>query len=442
MSPLVPLMLFGWIPLTIILFFYLKPHRAVIFSVIGGCLLLPTYGYNLPGIPGYGKATAITLGLILGGRLSGKRQRKTFDWKLYDLPMLIFCLCPIATSLNNGLGIYDGLSSSFGTFMMWGGPYFAARIYFDTKEKLHELCLGIVIGGLIYLPLCLFEIRMSPKLNKIFYGYFPHDWGQHKRYGGWRPIVFMQHGLMVSLWMANTTIVAFWLLWSRSLTHLKRLPMQFIVPVMIITTILCKSANAWSAIVIGSCFYFIHSQFRTNFPFLLLILIVFVYPVLRIFEYASRQEIELFFVHIFDAERVGSLMIRLYQEDLFTIKAMERPFLGWGGFSRGWPIEPMTGERLVKMIDSLWLIFFSKYGFVGLTSFFSSLLIGPWLVFRSNKQRLENANIDTLVPVVLSVVVVLFMLDCLFNGMVNQVYILTSGALVSWYLTYNSPRGN
>ena len=58
MTPLVPIMLFGWVPFTILLFMRLPAHRAVLVAVIGGWLLLPTAGYNWPGIPPYGKATA------------------------------------------------------------------------------------------------------------------------------------------------------------------------------------------------------------------------------------------------------------------------------------------------------------------------------------------------------------------------------------------------
>ncbi|MBV5327317.1 MAG: hypothetical protein JZU65_06720, partial [Chlorobium sp.] len=84
----------------------------------------------------------------------------------------------------------------------WGVPFLAGRIYFKDESTIKDLHRGIIIGGLIYMVLCLYEIRMSPQLNNMLYGFFPHSWVQHLRYGGFRPIVFMQHGLMVALWMA------------------------------------------------------------------------------------------------------------------------------------------------------------------------------------------------------------------------------------------------
>ncbi len=41
--------------------------------------------------------------------------------------MAVWCACPIASSLTNGLGLYDGLSASFGRFVMWGLPYLLGR---------------------------------------------------------------------------------------------------------------------------------------------------------------------------------------------------------------------------------------------------------------------------------------------------------------------------
>lgn len=55
----------------------------------------------------------------------------------------------------------------------------------------------LVIAGLIYTVPMLYEIRMSPQLHTIFYGYFPHSFGQQARGGGFRPVVFMGHGLLV-----------------------------------------------------------------------------------------------------------------------------------------------------------------------------------------------------------------------------------------------------
>lgn len=434
MTVLVPLMLFGWVPLTAVLFFTLKPHHAVLCCVIGGWLFLPMADYNLPDLPAYTKSTAIAIGLVLGGRLSGQRLAASFQWRFYDFPMALWCLCPIATSWSNDLGLYDGLSTSFSQFVVWGVPYLAGRVYFDSAEKLRDLCLCIIIGGLLYLPLCLYEIRMSPQLSRIFYGFFPHSFLQHMRYGGFRPIVFMQHGLMVALWMAVATIVAFWLWRSKLTRQLWGMPMVLLVVALAITTVLCKSANGWSALAIGCGSYLLCGGGKSRRLLQLLLLSVPLYIGLRSIGIVTWQEIEAVAGHIFDSHRVQSLGVRLTQEELFSLKALQHPLLGWGGYDRGWPVNPDTGRKMIRMIDSLWLITFSSKGFVGLISFVTAMLAGPWLVLRTKVNKSKIAGSSLVEPVVLSLVVILFMIDSLFNGMVNPVYIVSSGALVSFYV--------
>ena len=44
----------------------------------------------------------------------------------------------------------------------------------------------------------LVEVRLSPQINTWIYGFFQHDFIQMMRYGGFRPIVFLPHGLWVA----------------------------------------------------------------------------------------------------------------------------------------------------------------------------------------------------------------------------------------------------
>lgn len=435
MSLLIPITLFGWLPLTIFFFLVLKPHRAALFSVIGGTLFLPMAGFDLPSIPPFTKNTAIALGLILGGRFSGKRQAASFHWNRYDLPMLIWLFCPIVSSLANGLGWYDGISGVWENTAIWGIPYLAGRIYFDSIEKLRDLCLAIVIGGLLYLPLCLYEIRMSPQLSNMIYGFFPHSFAQHIRYGGFRPIVFMQHGLMVALWMASATVAAFWLWRSGEVKHLKGWPLSMLTLALAVTTVLCKSANGWIALALGCGGYLIYRRTSSVRPFSFLLLLIPCYIILRITGSVDVSDITSVVEHIFDAERSGSLGIRLLQEDLFISKTLSQPLLGWGGYGRGWPIDPKTGRMMLQMIDAYWLIVFNTRGIVGVVSLFSGMLIGPWLVLHAfRKKQSSGKDFSWFGPILLSLLVIQFMIDCLVNGMINPAFILISGALVSGYV--------
>nr|WP_321465554.1 hypothetical protein [uncultured Desulfobulbus sp.] len=395
-------------------------------------------GFDLPGtLPPLTKNSAIGIGLLLGGRLSGQRSIADFHWSRYDLPMLIWCLCPLASSLSNNLGLYDGLAGIWTNLSLWGIPYLAGRVYINNSEKLRDLCVALAIGGLIYLPLCLFEIRMSPQLSRIVYGLFHYDFLQHKRYGGFRPIVFMQHGLMVALWMAITTTATFWLWRTKVISHLKGIPVSLCTIALITTTILCKSANGWITLTVGIGSYFLFRLSGSIKPFRWLILLIPCYMLLRITGGIEATAVETQMSRVFDADRVSSLAIRLQQEDLFIDKMLLKPQFGWGNMGRAWPRvgEDDEGKFAIWMIDALWLIVVSTRGLVGLISITAMMLIGPWRSLSRLRQGVQSTDaLSQPISLPLTLAVLLFMIDCLVNGMINPVYILVSGALLGWSL--------
>ena len=175
MKPTVFLALFGWPVAALFLFLLMRPRRAVIASVILAWLFLPVAGYKLAGIPAYTKTTAAGLAALLGVIAFDSRRLTSFRPTWIDLPMGIWCICPFFASLSNDLGIHDGFTSAFYQSITWGVPYLLGRIYLSDLIGMHDLAFGIFIGGLLYVPLCLLEIRLSPQLHTWVYGFFPHD---------------------------------------------------------------------------------------------------------------------------------------------------------------------------------------------------------------------------------------------------------------------------
>ena len=97
----------------------------------------------------------------------------------FDLPIVTYCcFCPIASSLSNGLGFYDGCSGALTNCVTLGLPYLFGRVYFTRLEHLRELAVGIVVGGMIYVPLCWWELKMSPQLHRQLYGFMSGGWGE------------------------------------------------------------------------------------------------------------------------------------------------------------------------------------------------------------------------------------------------------------------------
>ena len=128
---------------------------------------------------------------------------------------------------------------------------------------------------------------------------------------------------------------------------------------------------------LGTLGYYYYKKLKSKYNFqITIILVIPVYIILRISGILPVNAILDFSSSIFDADRIESLAVRLFQEEVFGKRALESPFLGWGWMGRAWPRDIATGEDLVQMIDSLYLIVFSNNGFLGLLSLYAVLLLG------------------------------------------------------------------
>ena len=218
-----------WPLIGLAVFGYLGPARGLIYTVIFGYLFLPPKHvlFDLPVLPPFGKTEVILLTAVLGCLLTGHRdlaarqahfaeRRPVVDAVLKALLALLI-LTPIATILTNGErtggGTIPGLTYRDAPIMIWDGVIVAtlvllARRHLFSQGHRRELLTALVIAGLIYSLLILFEVRMSPQLNRWFYGYFQSVWVQHIR-DGFRPAVFVSHGLAVGRFMFAAVLAAF-----------------------------------------------------------------------------------------------------------------------------------------------------------------------------------------------------------------------------------------
>lgn len=460
MSFLTNLVMFSWIPAIILIFSYLGPQQAVVSCFIGAWLFLPEASFPIQGLPDYTKISATCYGILFAIVIyHGKPFRlfrasfrwgwldlllivpasviyyakhfKSFRLGWLDLPMIIWCLCPFASSMANGLGWYDGLSASLAQTVFWGGPYLLGRIYLNSLAGLKRLAIGIFIGGLIYVPLCLFEVQMSPQLHNIIYGYHPHSFAQTMRYGGFRPTVFMQHGLMVGMWMMAATLVGIWLWKTRVLRQFWGIPMPYVVITLIITLFLVKSTGAYVYLLAGVVILFIARWFRTAVVLLLLMASILFYLYLGSSGNLNGDRVVSWAATIFNEERAHSLEFRIDNEEILSEKAREQPIFGWGGWGRARVYEENWAGELVDITatDSLWIITFGNHGYVGLISLTTAMLL-PVIIFCCGRYPAKYWSHRQVAPAaVIAVVVVLYMLDCTLNAMLNPVFTLACGGI-------------
>ena len=422
----------GWIPIILMMFALFTPRRAVIAAFMIGFLFLPDVSFSFKSMPSINKVSLTSIGVLLGSMIFDGGRLFSVRPRLIDLAWMILCTSPIATSLSNDLGIMDGLASSANRVCTWGLAYWIGRAYFTDWESLRDLALGLVVAGMAYVPLCWWEIRMSPQLHWQIYGVQFNSFRTDSALFGFRPNVFLSNGLAVTMFMGMTAIAAYWLWLTGAVKRLLGMPMWVTVATLVVTAIFCKALGGTLLTVGGLVALFATKWPKTKVLALGLIAIPPIYVTLRTSgEWSGDRLVEV--AALYSQDRAQSLETRLKNENLLAGKAWRRPWFGWGGFSRShvWDLE--TGRDLT-LVDGLWIIMFGEYGWIGLAALLIMVLGSALLLCR--RIPVEYWTDPACAgAVVMAVIITLYMIDGLFNATFNPVACLATGAVGSIAVT-------
>jgi hypothetical protein len=421
--------LLGWIPAVLVLSAMLPSRLAATTAVIGAWLLLPPLSLSIPGLPDYSKTTAATIGVLLSTLIFDPNRLLTFRPRWFDVPVLLFCFCGIASSLQNGLELYDGLSNSLNGCFMWGLPYLIGRLHFGNPEDLRFFAIAMAVGGLCYALPCLYEIRMSPTLLSKVYGMGTF---QGIRLGGFRPKVFFATGLELGMWMTAASLTGWWL-WRCGV--IKKIgPFSFgslLLPILMGTSILCRSTGALALLVGGMILLWFSVRARTRLLLASLLFVGPLYVTLRVTNLWSGQQAVDLADKIVGPERAESLEYRFKCENLLITKAVEQPVFGWGGWGRSdvffnantpWPKQVPT--------DGLWIIILGTKGYVGLALLYLTMVLPAALFIRRFPARLWG-DPGVAGGSLATVFLILYVVDCLLNAFPNMIYLTLAGGLIS-----------
>ncbi len=448
--------LFSW-PLVVFILFRTRPSAvALIWSLLAGLLLLPSsFEVSFPVIRDLDKTSvpnlsvaAVCFALGLWGRSIGSRVPGTpsfakagRNWEIPEtrsnslvLRILIFLLfaSPILTVLLNrdaifvggryipGLRPYDALSMSVGLFVEFL-PFFLARRFLASPESHVLLLRCLCVAGLVYSVPMLFEARMSPQLHTWIYGYFPHQFSQHIRGDGFRPVVFFRHGLLLGVFVAMTilAVIALWRSEHRVASNAWLAALAW----MIFMLLVARSLGPLVLVMmLGPIIFFMH--IRTQLLFAAIVgMLVLSYPALRsagLIPVTSVYD----FAYSIDPKRAQSFKFRTDNEDLLLARANERPVAGWGSWGRPEIHDPETGET-TSTWDGAWIITFSNFGWLGYIAQFGLLTYPIFALFWRRKQIHVTVATSGL-----AIILTLNLIDLIPNASLTPMLYLISGALV------------
>ncbi len=436
---MVPVAMFGWIPVVLMLFSRLHARTAASVAFVAGWMFLPVAAFKLPALPDYNKTTATCVGILLGAWLFDKQRFSEFRFNAADLPMIAWCIAPFFSSVANDLGPYDGLSQTMYQCITWGLPYYIARIYFTDIDAMKTLALAIFIGSIIYIPFCWFELIMSPQLHRMTYGFHQHNFLQTLRDGGgFRPMVYMDHGLMTSMWMVLGVFLGSWLLYVGELPEkILSVPTRYMLMLLAFTAIMMQSVGSLVLLVIGLLVIYLSSKIKKPVLLIVMVAIPHLYVITRTTGIWDGTNLSGFVAEKFSADRAQSLQFRFDNETILIDKALQGTLFGWGGFGRSRVYDDKG--RDISIADGLWIITLGQNGIYGLATLIIAIQV-PVILFLMRIKAEYWKNREWAAPGVMAVFLAIYMIDNLLNAMINPIYMLFSGGLIGMMLKNSVPE--
>jgi hypothetical protein len=428
--------LLSW-PLVALCLYYARPvNQATLWTILGAQLLLPAgAAIKFEGIPQFDKISIPNLAALVGCLLVMRRPLRLWSgFGFAGILILMYVIGPFVTAELNGDPVvlanqilpaeshYDAFSAVVRQ-LLFLLPFFLGRQLLRSSTDHQEIVRVLVFAGLLYSLPMLFEVRMSPQLHYWFYGYYPSDFVQAMRGGGFRPMAFMGHGLMAAFFVMTTAVAAaaFW----RTQTRVVWLPPVGITAYLSALLVLCKSLGA---LVYGAALVPLVRWAKPRLQLriaLVLVTIGLLYPMLRAADLVPTKS----FVdaaRLISAERASSLEFRFNNEEHLLARASERFLFGWGRWGRSRIYDDYGKD--VSPTDGRWVITIGQFGLFGFLAEFGLLALP---VFRAVSALRFTASLpDRVYLAALALIVSVNVIDLLPNAFLSPWSWLLAGALL------------
>ncbi|MFT7058541.1 MAG: hypothetical protein ACJASV_001042 [Pseudorhodobacter sp.] len=433
------LMLAAWPILAVVLFQRLPRQKALVWSILGAYMLLPPLAkFDLPAVPDMDKFTISNLCALALAVWFLKVKVSVWPENLLGRALLVlFIASPFATAMTNpdpipilsgdvpALRIYDSLASvSYQLIALI--PFFLARKLLATSDGMRVMVMALITAGLIYSLPMLLEARVSPQINVWVYGFFQHDFSQSMRDGGFRPLVFMPHGLWVAFFALMAAMSALLMV---KLSPAEDRPRQLLIFIyLFVLLIVCKSTGPKVyALGLMPLILFVPKRWQILLS-AMLALVVIAYPLLRGAQLVPLDTI-LDYALSYSAERHQSLEFRINNEEILLARAVEKPWFGWGGYGRNLILDPIDG-RILTIPDGKWIITLGTYGWVGYIAEFG-ILIMP-LILLAREALLQGSRALSPFACLIALIYAANLADMLPNATLIPFTWLMAGALLGY----------
>ena len=438
-----------WPVVSVWFFMKLSISRAILASVIVGYLFLPPVpaGFDPPLFPALNKDSIPNIVLVLACLYFSKSKIEWLPQNLFArVLVIIFVMSPLLTVMTNsdpvfyaprvwlpGLRFVEAIAICIQQALFLA-PFLLARQFLFAEHHQREFMIALVIGGLVYSIPALIEVRLSPQLNLWIYGFFQHSFEQTVRFGGYRPLVFLYHGIWLAFFLMTATIAAISLFrgtkgkqmwkWAAAAVYLG------------LVLFLCKSAGALVFAVLLVPLIMLTTQQTQLTVATVIAAFAISYPVLK---QADMIPTEALLQQIEDVslERANSLRFRFDNEDILLDRAYERPTLGWGTWGRNHILDGWTGI-IMTVTDGRWIIVIGMFGWLGYLAEFGLLAFPIFLIWWKGPHPM-NLGISPYIGA-MALMLAINIFDLIPNATITPMTWLFAGAMLGYAERYVPTR--
>jgi hypothetical protein len=427
--------LFSW-PIYILWALKRYPTKNAIFlSLTLAALLIPSdFSVDPPFIPPLDKDSITYISLVVFLVMLGKKFR-IFLPGLPTKLMIAYLGATFFSSMLNGDPVFTGLMVLPGislydtlTFVMLAflhlTPFFFGRYYSTGLRDAEGYYKLLVVLALIYSLPMLLEMRISPQLQHMVYGFNASSFLQQIRDGGYRPMVFYGHGLGLAFWF-STCIVGLVTLIRCKVRKIAKFPSVFVLVYLLIVLFLCKTWSAMFYAMLACGFIFLLSPNRQVKYAFIIALFVLLYPVGKISGVLPEKEI-VSAIAANNPSRAQSLNFRLENETVLLAHALERPYFGWSGYGRIFVYDDFGKNKTI--VDGRWIIELAANGIIGFI-FYYAILIIPLYYAKKYIYKIQDP-IDKIYFASLAVMLLICILDSIPNTGMRPMHLFLAGALL------------
>jgi len=434
------LMLWIWPVFIYILIKRYPINHAVLMAFVLSVLFLPIITIDPPFLPPLNKETITSLSLFVFLIVSGKRLAIFKKGMVRNFLFLFFFAAIISNELNDfpivvGELIIPALKpyDTFSTFIRYTldfMPFFLGRRFLNDFIDNEFIFSYMAKVGLFYSFLMLFEIRMSPQLHTLVYGFSATDFIQQIRAGGYRPVVFVGHGLPMAFLFFTFLTGVFALLKNK--VRFTQFSTVFVVCYMVMVLFFCKT---WSAIlytlVVGLAMFLFSPRKQVQIA-MSIVCIFLMFPISRILDVFPIDGI-IEQVNELSSDRAESLNFRFKNEDILLDKAMERPWFGWSGWGRNRVFDE-KGKDL-SVTDGKWILLLGINGIVGFVAYYGILIL-PIVYAKKTIRKVKEYRYQVYIAAQV-LILAICLIDSIPNTNMWALHFLLAGSLLGQCEEFN-----